>query len=383
MERTDCRSLVQDLLEHRAELLVVQAADGAELARYFDAIEAIGTPRPALLVACASADLQARGTELGVAHWLEAPPADWDAAMRWTLLQSRRVAALQQRLDERRWTERAKGCLMAAQQLDEPQAHRLLRETAMHARLPLSEVASSVVRASQLAEAVNRAGQQRMLSQRLIKLMAQRAAGIEVRRARLLQDESTARVRANLARLGELLAPDLRGHLLEPLHAAWALLAPCLRGRPEPARLAEAEAAARQLLQAAEALVRALVEVGARPALCVLDLCGRQRLLGQRLAVAALLANALPDPARQAAMARDAADFTAALDELDASPLADQATLALLADVRAEWLRLLHALRHGATREAGSVLARASEALLVQLDALTLRYQQSLHTLLS
>ncbi|WP_158080868.1 ANTAR domain-containing protein, partial [Pelomonas sp. KK5] len=245
IERVDCSSLVRA----DAEVLVAVAADDAEMARYFDAIEALPAPRPALLAVGGSAAVSMeRAVALGVDHWLPAPPADWDAALRWALVQHRRVAALQQRLDERRWTERAKGCLMAAQSLDEAQAHKLLRDTAMQARLQLAEVARSVVHASQLAEAVNRAGQQRMLSQRLVKLMAQRAAGIEPKRAKLLQDESAGRLEANLTRLAELLAEERPGAALGPLREAWALLAPCLEGKPEADKLEAASAAARQLL---------------------------------------------------------------------------------------------------------------------------------------
>ena len=377
--RTDCRSLVRDLLAQHPEVLVLQPSDDAELTRYFDAIEKLSS-RPALLVVSASAVLQSRGAELGLDHWLDAPPQDWPAALRWAHLQHERVMALQQRLTDRSWTERAKGCLMAAQALDEAQAHRLLRDTAMQARLQLAAVARSVVHASQLAEAVNRAGQQRMLSQRLVKLMAQRAAGIEARRAKVLQDESAARLEANLARLDELLAeevPDLA--TLSPLREAWSQLAPCLVGKPDAARLAEAAAAADRLLAAAEALTDALVAAGARPPLQVLNLCGRQRLLSQRLAMRALLA-APAESTEQ--MTRDEADFSAALDELDAAPLSDAATRELLAEVRAEWLRLLHGLRHGGSHSAAQALARSSEQLLAQLDALTLRYQQSLQTLL-
>ncbi|MDY0744113.1 ANTAR domain-containing protein [Paucibacter sp. R3-3] len=360
-------------MEHGA-VLIVQAGDDAELTRYFDAIAALAL-RPPLLVVSASPALQARGAELGVAHWLPAPPGDWDAALAWTRLQHERSTGLQRKLDDRRWTERAKGCLMAAQSLDEAQAHKLLRDTAMHARLQLTQVAQSVVHAAQLAEAVNRAGQQRMLSQRLVKLMAQRAAGIEPRRAKVLQDESAARLEANLMRLHELLAEELPGAALPPLREAWTRLAPCLTGKPDAAKLAEASAAATLLLAAAEALTQTLVESGARPPLRLLNICGRQRLLSQRIAMRALLAGGRS--------AQDEADFAAALDELEAAPLSDTATRALLAEVRAEWLHLLHALRHGGSNASAAALARSSELLLTQLDALTLRYQQSLQTLLS
>ena len=88
-----------------------------------------------------------------------------------------RWRALRTRLDERKWVDRAKGLLMSARGIGEDAAFGLLRGAAMHANLRLGELSRSVVEAAQWAEAINRAGQLRMLSQRLVRLAAQALAG--------------------------------------------------------------------------------------------------------------------------------------------------------------------------------------------------------------
>ena len=370
-----CDDLVQRVAEvPKAVLLLIAPAQA--LTPWLDAIAALAEPRPLLvLVAGVDAAAQARLAALG-AHWLDTAPADWDAALDWACRVQAREAAWRDRFDDRHWAERAKGLLMHAQGLGEDAAHRLLRETAMHARLRLAEVARSVVHAAECAEALNLAGQQRMLSQRIVKLMAQRAAAIEPRRARGLQDASMARIDANLARLAALQV----GAQLGVVQSAWAALRPLLDGKPEADVLVRADALAEELLNESDRLARDIEAAGVNRPLAFVNLCGRQRMLSQRLAKQALLADLLPqrcviDPTLFAAC-------EAGLAALEAAPLSSDAIRALLAEVRAEWLHLLHALRHAHGREAAAGLARSSEALLDQLDRLTSVYQQSLQVIL-
>jgi AmiR/NasT family two-component response regulator len=380
MARSSCHSLVQDAQEQQPDAVLIWAADAGELAPLLDALAALPSPLPVVAVAPgAPPALQRRGFELGVQVWRPglADADDLGDALRWAVWQFQRQTDLQQRLDDRQWTERAKGLLMMAGTVDEDSAYRLLREAAMHARLRLGELSRSVVEAAHLAEGVNLAGQQRMLSQRIVKLIAQRAAAIEPRRAKVLQDESSARIQANLARLVQLL-PALD---LQPVSAAWLALEPLLTGKPTAAVLAQADAAAQALVKCSDALARRIERTGAGKPLGLVNLCGRLRMLSQRAAKAALLADLLP--------AFEAADLTATLDafsaglaELEAAPLSSPAIRELLAQVHEEWLHLLRSLRGTPGAEAASGLARSSEVLLSHLDQLTLQYQQSLQLIL-
>lgn len=371
-------SLVRDPAQPAPEAQLLWPHADAEL----DAMLAALQPNlPAVLLAAAlPAPLQKQAFDAGVQLCLPADVAPQQLLdqLRWATWQQARTRALQTQLDDRKWTERAKGLLMTAQDIDEAAAFRLLRDAAMLAHLRLGEVSRSVVEAAQLAEALNLAGQQRMLSQRLVKLLAQRAAAIEPRRAKQLQDESCARVETNLQRLQTLL-PAEPG--LAAVQQSWAALRALLGGKPSMEALHQADAAAEALLDCSERLSATLEAAGARKPLALVNLCGRQRMLTQRLAKQALLADMLPDYDAAASAAALGA-FEAGLTQLDAAPLSTREIRAVLDEVRAEWLRLLRSLRDTHGREAAAGLARSSEQLLTLLDRLTAQYQQSLQVIL-
>ena len=286
------------------------------------------------------------------------------------------------RLDERKWVERAKGVLMAARQISEDDAFRLLRGASMHTNLRVGEVSRSVIEAAQLADAVNRAGQLRMLSQRIVRLLAQSAAGVELRRSREMLDESQQRVRDNLERLQALPAAPACAPALADAAAAWAGLQPLLAGPPKPATLLAADAQAETLLACAERLTAAIELAGGRQGVHIVNLSGRQRMLVQRLAKDALLDALLGDPAARERVALTTQEFGQALDLLDRAPLSSAEIRETLASARAEWLRMLQALRDPRSKSGGQALARGSETLLAQFERLTEVYERSLQVIM-
>ncbi|GAB4235638.1 MAG: ANTAR domain-containing protein [Methyloligellaceae bacterium] len=62
----------------------------------------------------------------------------------------RRVAELQQQLEDRKIVEKAKGLLMRAREISEQEAHALLRRMAMNEKKKLAEIARLVIAASRL-----------------------------------------------------------------------------------------------------------------------------------------------------------------------------------------------------------------------------------------
>lgn len=378
VERTSRHTLVQDARKLKAEALLLWLTDAAEVADWLRPLAHLSEPLPVVaIVPGASPEDQRRGFDLGVQFWLETA-SELPAALRWAQWQFQRIREAQARMEDRQWTERAKGLLMHACALDEPAAHGLLRDTAMQARLRLPELARSVVQAAKLAEGVNLAGQQRMLSQRIVKLMAQRAAAIESKRAKVLQDESAARVEANLARLAQLRPASE----LASVNSAWAGLKPLLSGKPSADSLRQADAAAQALLEHSEHLTQTIEAAGASKPLHLVNVCGRQRMLSQRLAKQALLADLLTGFAAGDIAAQLEA-FTAGLTELEAAPLSSPAIRTRLAEAHEEWLRLLRSLRETSGPEAASGMARSSEVLLGHFDQLTTQYQQSLQLILA
>ena len=293
------------------------------------------------------------------------------------------IAGLQARLDERKWIDRAKGLLMRANALSEDQAFSLLRTASMHANLRVGEVSRGVIEAAQSADAINRAGQLRMLSQRLVKCRALMLAGVEVEGMRLLAQQSCERVDSALAHLRALPLGEAIGALREPVLAAWTALKPALD--LEPALLAQMHQRAERLLLAAEALTSALEAASGRRSLHIVNLSGRQRMLSQRVAMLALLhaAGVLGAGEAEAGLREAATEFEQALAELERAPLSAEGIRSSLAQARAQWLRLRESLGASGTRAGMPALARESEALLASFEDLTERYEHSMQVLLA
>jgi hypothetical protein len=343
---------------------------------------------PVVLLAPAPAAEERRALlSRGVLLWL--PPdtvADTlDQALHWARdlaaqLQARDSAA-QAKLDERKWTERAKGLLMQARGIDEAAAFALLRNTAMQTQARLPEVARGVVHTSQLAEELERAGAQRMLSQRLVKLQAlrqwPRLTPPERREAQALLDASAERVAANLARLAELLRGELAEELAD-VSAAWSQLDAALTARQPD--LARSDRAAQRLLDTSETLVARLSERAGQRPVGLLAQVTRLRLLSQRLAKDGLLAQVLPGH-DVSGLTAGLDEFVKAYDEVRAAPLAGPALQPAFKAVDEAWLLLLRGLRV----EQGDAVQRmhqGSERLLQALEALIQALQGSLQLIL-
>ena len=298
-----------------------------------------------------------------------------------------RLAAVraQEQLDERKWVDRAKGVLMPARGLDEDEAFRLLRGAAMSVNLRIGEVSRAVFEAARWADAMNRAGQLRMLSQRLVRLAAQRLLRIDTRDAATLAAESRQRARDNL----EMLAAQCVGSVAAPTcaraAACWDAFAQALQApRVDAAALRRIDAAAARMLDAAEALTDALQEAAGRRALHIVNQCGRQRMRVQRIAKQCLLDAAHPEGAAPPTRHDNAFDaFESALTELEQAPLSTPEIRATLAQVRDEWLRLLGGVRAAETADGRRALVQASEVILERLDTLTAAYEHSLQVIMA
>jgi AmiR/NasT family two-component response regulator len=312
----------------------------------------------------------------------------------------RELADLDRRFDERKLVDRAKGILMRATQLPEEEAFRLLRGASMRDNRRVGQVSREVIDAARHAEAVNRAGQLRMLSQRLVKLHALLATGTDAAGTGALLAQTVERTDANLVRLAETLAPGAYADLVQPIQTAWKLLRKPL-GRPaDGARLAALDDAAENLLQLAEQLTASLeLDNNGKP-LHLVNVSGRQRMLSQRVVKLALLAELLPHAAAEATIERIAAaiaEFEASLQYLNTIPLATPETTALLATAQKEWATVIDHVGNRAAGDGGAgvrdssggsgtgsaeagrlALAGASEALLATFDRLTAIYERSM-----
>lgn len=294
-----------------------------------------------------------------------------------------RLAEVEDRLEERKWVERAKGILMRAQPVTEAQAFQLLRTASMQGNQRVGDVSRQVIDAARAAAAINRAGQQRMLSQRLVKLHALACSHTDAAAAAVLVRDSVRRVEENLAALEAALPASTYGDLLRAARVGWAELRDALEAPPDASGLPALDRRAEAVLAQANALVLAVESSGLAAQVHVVNVAGRQRMLSQRAAKLALLQDTAADQARVAAELEETARaFEEGLRSLAQAPLSTPEIRTMLEQGDIAW-RSLRAAADGNAQAGGRMkLAAASEELLEIFDRLTESYQHSMQVLM-
>lgn len=291
------------------------------------------------------------------------------------------------RLEERKVVDRAKGILMRARQVSDDDAFQILRTASMHTNQRLGQVSQHIIHSARFAEDVNRSGQLRMLSQRLVKLALLRLAGVQAERVTELLKESVLRIDANIAALGKSLSQPTFGDLLGQVTVTWTRLKPALQGSPAAGEMAHLDELAELLLQEAERMTGSLENAGAMPPLQMLNLAGRQRMLSQRFAKYALLqalGGAALSQRSEAGMAESQAAFEKALQYLNDIPLTSKEIRASLDKAAAGWTQMragAASIAKGKDARRLEGLATASEELLDVFEQLSVQYERSMQML--
>lgn len=291
------------------------------------------------------------------------------------------VSDLAQRYEERKLIERAKGVLMRSRRVTEDEAFELLRALSMRSRQRMGVVALSVIDMSRAGEAVNRSGQLRMLSQRVVNCYAQALVGDDGLALRNLVD-SMARIESNLTTLRKAISAQGYGDLVERVAATWQAVQVVCAGAPDAGQLNLLDSRAELMLKAAETLTEFLESSGLVESLHVLNLAGRQRMLSQRIAKLCFLIALEPGADRLAELRQLIGSFQTAMEQLATVPLSAPAIVAELRSATHEWQRLRTALEALQRPEALTAIAEASERLLGVIERLADQYEQAMQTLI-
>lgn len=389
----ECAHLVRETLRAAPDVLVCWAPrPGTELLQAITTLQAQQAVPVLVFAQDAGAELLQRALEAGVHAWVVQGYGRARLRPLVQLAQAReaherqlrgKLAELAEKLEERKWVDKAKGILMRARQVTEDEAFQMLRTASMQGNQRVGQVSRQVIDAARIAEAINRAGQQRMLSQRLVKLYALGCSRTETAAVAVLMRESVARVEENLQLLDGSLSAPTYGDLTSAARSGWQALRKVLEAEAKATELPRLDALAEAMLAQANALVLALESSGLATQAGVVNTAGRQRMLSQRMAKLALLQ---PNAGDKDAIDRDLVETAAAFEEgmtrLGVAPLSTPEIRSLLERGEKAWQDLRASIPK-ASQSAGRIkLAAASEELLELFDRLTEAYENSIQVLL-
>jgi len=229
-----------------------------------------------------------------------------------------------------------------------------------------------------MAAAINKAGRERMLSQRIVKAYCQ--IGLDV-----MPEDSRRQLRDSVS-LFERQLEELRAFApSEPIRATVAELEglwPDFRAKATgPVTSAGCEALSVRsdaVLAVAHRLTGQLQDVASTPTGRLVNISGRQRMLSQRLAKLYMVQAAQFDSSwlrDEMESARN--EFSGALQALQAAPENTVAVDAELQSVARQWEWFQAALSQDSSRaQFGLVVADASESILVSLERVTRMYEE-------
>ncbi len=386
--------LVREVVRHAPDLVICD--DPLPDEALFKATQSIAeiSPRPVIVFTSDSdAGHIERATESGIHAYVVNGYGDHRLRPLVQLAQARfrREQALRaelldvsSRFEERKMVDRAKGILMRARQLSDDDAFQILRTASMHSNQRLGQVSQHIIQSARFAESVNRAGQLRMLSQRLIKLYLLQLAGVQVAQQKERLQDSMLRIDGNLALLGKNLSKPTFGDLLAQVLLTWTRLKQALQGDPRADQMAQVDALAELLLLEAERLTGSLENAGSVAPLHVLNRAGRQRMLSQRFAKYALLGvlgDAAARPRSEAGMAESRTEFAQGLSYLNEIPLSTPDIRGALIAATIGWQQLLAGAADAGQPAGQEAIASASETLLEVFERLSGYYERSMQML--
>ena len=133
------------------------------------------------------------------------------------------------------------------------------------------------------AAAINLAGQQRMLSQRIVKSWCQIGLNVLPTVSKAQLDDALRQFEVNLEALDIATSTPEARNALAGLRAAWRPLRGAATGVIRQSDAAQLDARAEDVLMAAERLTRVMQDQASEPVSRWVNLAGRQRMLSQRL----------------------------------------------------------------------------------------------------
>lgn len=225
-------------------------------------------------------------------------------------------------------------------------------------------------------DALNRAGEQRMLSQRIAKSYIQIGLNVLPLAAKQELDDAVARFEANMRVLEGTISSDVTRDSLNRLRKAWGPFRQSARGAPRRESAIWLAHQADEVLAAAEVHTRNLQSATQSAAGYLVALSGRQRMLSQRIAKSYLLISwgDGSDLTREE-LDTAVAEFSRALVSLGQRSENTAAIQRELEEMGQQWEWLQSALASDGASSYRLIVAEAAEAILGVADRVARLYE--------
>ncbi len=231
-----------------------------------------------------------------------------------------------------------------------------------------------------MAAAINKAGRQRMLSQRIAKVHAQLLLNVHTTKALKIMDNSIALFDSQLSELRAFSpTPEIQG-LFTQLAQLWTPYRSAAYAMPNTASLKQVAQLNEEVLKTAHAATVALEKHSGTASARLVNISGRQRMLSQRAAKFYLFrAAGLTDAEVAKGLAGARKEFEAGHAELKKAPQNTEKIKTRLLSAEIQWAFLTHALDNYAPGAQNPTyleyVAASSENVLEVMDDITQLYQ--------
>ncbi|MDP2879969.1 MAG: type IV pili methyl-accepting chemotaxis transducer N-terminal domain-containing protein [Azonexus sp.] len=233
---------------------------------------------------------------------------------------------------------------------------------------------------SDINSAINKAGRQRMLSQRMAKAYFQIGQQIDVDRSRKILDGSIAVFDRQLVELKNYApTPEIKDTYLK-LEKSWLAYKDVLVGAtPSPENGRRVLAISEEVLELAHQATVQLEKKSGSNAGRLVNVSGRQRMLSQRMAKYYQAASwGIADSGAGANLGKARKDFTEALQELAGAPANTGLINDSLGLVKQQWIFFEGALdqKTGGDKRAQLAVATTSERILEEMEGVVGLYEK-------